>query len=135
MEGEATASGIIGYYHLGIYIGKDADGNGQVIDFTNNSEVRRVHLNVFAGSGSIYRVCYISAPPTYAPEVIVARAATSWKDPKEFDPSYNVVLNNCEHFVTYCTFGRRFSLQVAKGMKTAASAVSAVFAASAALRK
>ncbi|KAI0219322.1 hypothetical protein LSAT2_029111, partial [Lamellibrachia satsuma] len=77
VEGEATASGIIGYYHLGIYIGKDAEGNGQVIDFTNNSEVRRVHLNVFAGSGSIYRVCYISAPTTYAPEVIVARAATS----------------------------------------------------------
>ena len=101
-----VADGLVTYRHLGIYIGND-----EVIDYTSESKVRRISMNHFMENRArpVFRAVYKEAPPAYSPDVIVQRA-------KNFSPSefgeYNLRSNNCEHFVTYCTFGKKFSLQV-----------------------
>ena len=122
-------------FHLGIYLGKDHVGRHQVIDYTNDSKVNRIDLDDFltiSGSsssysssstsrspnrkrknlGSLYRVRYRGISPKYNPEAITIRALQMFKT-NDFG-EYRTVFNNCEHFVTYCTFGKRFSYQIAK---------------------
>ncbi|KAI0219471.1 hypothetical protein LSAT2_028999 [Lamellibrachia satsuma] len=59
------------YYHLGIYLGHD-----EVIDYVNDSAVRRIHLNEFTQDDTrpLYRIRYTDAPPAYEPKKITERA-------------------------------------------------------------
>ena len=103
-------------HHVAIYLGND-----EVIEFMN--ELRRKTLTVFAdGAPSLCRVRYKSLQPTYIPEVIVDRAKAALKNPEKVG-SYDVISNNCEHFVTYCTFGKRLSYQRIMAEKAPAGSV------------
>ena len=120
-----------GAFHVGIYLGKNCEGIHEVIDYTDDSEVHRIHLDDFLTSdgsssssssrskrhkggslGDLYRVRYSGITAKYNPKEVVERALTEFKrnDFGEFD----AIFNNCEHFVTFCTFGKRFSYQIAK---------------------
>ena len=103
-----ASSGVLEYYHLGIYIGKE-----QVIDYTNESTVRRISLIVFTENNTrqLSRIHYLKAPPAFKPDVISQNAAIQFNN-QNFG-TYDLITNNCEHFVTFCTFGKRFSYQVA----------------------
>ena len=97
--------------HVGIYLDND-----EVIEFTN--ELRKTTLAAFIeGAHPLYRVHYKS--PWQPDELgqIMGRAMGAWKD-KEIVGSYDVISNNGEHFVTYCTFGKRLSYE---GIKPKAS--------------
>ena len=102
------------HYHLGIYLGND-----EVIDYVK--EVQRIHLNEFTEDNTrpLYRIRYTDAPPPYEPETITERAMEKYVN-QDFG-NYDVVLNNCEHFVTDCTFGKGFSFQVAKKVRSSSS--------------
>lgn len=43
----------------------------------------------------------------YEPHEIVERANECLKNPHQYD----FLLNNCEHFATYCRYGKVFSMQ------------------------
>jgi len=121
VTGQAS-SGLAIFHHLGIYLGND-----EVIDYTNDSEIRRIHINTFTENRTrpLFRAVYVAPPAAYSPDVIVERAANVWRNPSEFG-EYSVTSNNCEHFVTYCTFGEKFSLQVEEVQKAAAMATAAI---------
>ena len=108
-----ASSGVLEYYHLGIYI-----GNEEVFDYVNDSTVRRISLIVFTENNTrqLSRTHYLKAPPANKPNVIIRNADIMFRT-KGFG-TYDLITNNCEHFVTFCTFGKRFSFQVAKTVKS-----------------
>ena len=110
-----STGGLLEYYHLGIYLGGRTQ---EVIDYTNDSEVRRIRLTVFTENDTrpLYRIRYTNAPPASRSSEIVERAVTQFRY-KEFG-QYDEITNNCEHFATYCTFGKTFSCQVAKVVRS-----------------
>ena len=97
--------------HVGIYV-----GNGEIIDFAN--ELRKVTLAVFTEGESLSRVQYTQPPPDCDPEQVVQRALDALKNP-ELVGSYDVISNNSEHFVTYCTFEKHLSYKGVKAAKEA----------------
>ena len=85
-----------------------------MIDYVNDSIVRRIHMEAFTEEGTrpLYRIHYVDAkPPKKPPQNIIETAANAVKN-QNFG-EYSVVTNNCEHFATFCTFGKCFSYQVA----------------------
>ena len=108
-----ASSGLLEYYHLGIYL-----GNEEVIDYTNDSKVRRIKLSVFTENNTrqLCRIHYLKAPPANNADAIIENAALHFKN-QDFG-TYDLITNNCEHFVTFCTFGKRFSFQVAKTVQS-----------------
>ena len=93
------------FRRVAIYVGND-----EVIEFTTN-QLRRITLTQFsAGTESLSRILYMSPWQTLKPEEIVGKANATLNDP-EMVGSYDVISNNSEHFVTYCTFGKRLSYQ------------------------
>ena len=109
-----ASSGLLANCHLGIYL-----GNEEVIDYTIESTVRKISLEVFTENNTqeLYRINYKKAPAAYKPEVIMETAMYKYSN-QDFG-HYNAITNNCAHFVTYCTFGKRFSLQIDKTVKSA----------------
>ena len=107
VKGNAS-SGMLEYYHLGIYI-----ENEEVIDYMSDSKVRRIKLCVFTENNTrqLCRIHYLKAPPAHNADVIIKNAALKFQN-QDFG-TYDLITNNCEHFVTFCTFGKRFSFQVA----------------------
>ena len=116
MKGDAS-SGLLANCRLGIYLGND-----EVIDYTNESIVRNISLEMFTENNmqELYRVNYKKAPAAYKPEVIIETAMYKYNN-QDFE-QYNEITNNCEHFVTYNTFGKSFSFQTDKAVKTVKSA-------------
>lgn len=80
------------YSHHGIYI-----GNGEVIAY-DDSIVKSCSLEEFADGDGILRV---EEKAIYSPDRIVSRA---WSRVGETD--YNLIVNNCENFATWCRCGR-----------------------------
>ena len=70
----------------------------QLIDFTEGD------------TRLLYRIQYIKAPTADRPQEIVQRAVRLWNTNEGFG-EYDLTTNNCEHFVTYCTFGKRLSMK------------------------
>ena len=106
------------YYHLGIYLGGERQ---EVIDYINDSTVRRIRLTVFTEDNTrpLYRIRYIDASPAYEPEEIISRAVKTFTN-DDFG-TYDSITNNCEHFATDCTFGKKYSYQVAQKVRTITS--------------
>ena len=111
---------LLGIFHLGIYV-----GNGEVIDYTNDSRVHKAHLDDFlrtsssssspntrSGShmGDLLRIHYSGMSGKYNPDVIRERAQREFKS--QTFGEFNTFDNNCEHFATNCVFGVKFSYQV-----------------------
>ena len=93
------------YSHHGI-----ADGNGNVIHFRWNPEIKagvvtKNDLSVFSNGNSI------RVTPTSKPITVLSRAYS-----KIGETGYNLVTNNCEHFAEWCKTGNKKSLQTRKAI-------------------
>lgn len=127
----------VSYLHHGIDIGDGTVVHARPHDFRNpfgSGRVMRTSRDEFA-AGRVVRV--VTEPPAaYPPAEIAARAvAQVGRD------GYHLVVDNCEHFATWCATGRRASRQVdivrgriTAGMARAAAALSARTAVGAAER-
>jgi hypothetical protein len=109
-----------GYWHHGIDC-----GDGTVIHYTGelfdraNAAVRRTTMEQFAKGG---RARVVKSASSFDVEAIMSRAASRLEEMR-----YSTVLNNCEHFVSWCRTGRRESKQVRRAITAATTlAVAAV---------
>lgn len=59
---------------------------------------------------TLFKVVYPPNVKCLPPEVVVAKAKTHMQ--KQDIPEYNLVINNCEHFATYCKTGEADSRQL-----------------------
>jgi len=122
------ADSTVTYLHHGIDIGDGTVVHARPHDFRNplgGGHVVRTSRAEFA-AGRPVRVC-TEPHAAYSPDAIATRAlAHVGRD------GYHLVVDNCEHFATWCATGRRASRQVeivigrvAAGVSRAAAAVSA----------
>lgn len=104
------------YVNYGVYTHHGIDcGDGTVIHLSKEKgRIRRDPIHSFAGGNSIYvKQCKHS----YSPEQVVQRAKS-----KLGETGYNLGLNNCEHFASWCHSGRHHSKQVGNVVEPAAAA-------------
>lgn len=104
--GDHLASQRTGYSHHGIYVG----GN-QVIHYSGFADgmskgaIALTSLEEFSRGNSCQVIRHLVTP--YSPDEVVdrayARLGEDW---------YNLLLNNCEHFATWCVVGLHSSKQV-----------------------
>ena len=102
------------YRHFGVYV-----GNNRVVHFTalgrgretdpNMAYVQETTLEAFlaGGEGSVETGQF----PTFTRDVIIKRARSFVG---KGEGTYNLVLNNCEHFAVWCATGIYYSSQVEK---------------------
>lgn len=102
------------FYHHGIYIGDD-----EVVQFglpsdvySDASKIRvmRSPLKDFCGTASFFEVyCYSKKEKKLkrADDDIVKTALS-----KVGEGNYNIINNNCEHFASFCVFGKSSSPQI-----------------------
>lgn len=98
----------VAYMHHGIDIGDGTVVHARPDDFRNplaGGRVERASMAEFAGGGEV--LVTVEPPASYAPETIVARAISHVGR-----EGYCPVIDNCEHFATWCATGRRTSRQV-----------------------
>jgi len=105
----------LGYYHYGIYIGKDkvihysGVQDDSIFDNTNIS-VQLTDLREGFLRGDLMEVYYPYESPFYRFQV--KRRAKKLLGVHKFrDEEYDLLKNNCEHFATYCYFGEATSSQ------------------------
>ena len=105
------------YKYYGIYAGEGmvihySDKNG---NFGMDIKVRKVSLEDFA-CGDEIKVCYLDAKKytLYSAEKTMKRAYSRLGEKK-----YNLLCNNCKHFVVWCKTGISDSDQVKKAISTA----------------
>lgn len=109
-----------GFTHHGLYV-----GNNEVIHYAGYSsgeesgQVVQTSLAVFC-NGHPCRVVRHSLR-RYAPEQSIERA---WS--RLGEAHYSALLNNCEHFVTWCIQGFHYSAQVQRLLETGLAAGSQV---------
>jgi Lecithin retinol acyltransferase len=94
-----------GYVHFGIFV-----GGGRVVHYAGRLQypqglVEEVSLQDFAAGRPVY---VGSAPNRFASTEDVVRRARS----RLGERSYDVLLNNCEHFCSWCQTGEARSAQV-----------------------
>ena len=88
----------LGFSHHGVYVG------GGVVIANTRDGVAEYSLDDFA-QGS--KICVISEKKNFSRQDIVLRARQ-----RIGEKNYNVITNNCEHFVLWCTQGHSKSVQV-----------------------
>jgi len=88
----------VGYEHHALYI-----GDNRIIHYSNGS-VRRDNLESMDDKFNISEVYMKDSPRLYNLEEVIARAES-----RLGESDYNLALNNCEHFVTWCRSGSRYS--------------------------
>jgi len=102
------AGSTVAYMHHGIDVGDGTVVHARPDDFRSplaGGRVERTSLAEFAGGG---RVLVTTEPPaTYPPDEVVARALDHVGR-----EGYCPVIDNCEHFATWCATGARASRQV-----------------------
>lgn len=120
----------VAYMHHGIDIGDGTVVHARPDDFKNplaGGRVERVSLAEFAGGGEV--LVTVEPPAIYAADVIVARALSHVGR-----EGYCPVIDNCEHFASWCATGRRVSRQVDILLSRIGGAVARVTAAVSARR-
>lgn len=96
-----------GYEHHGLYL-----GDGWVVHYSgeplamSEARVQIDRLDCFAAGDIPHEV---QSPLSFAPERVCARALGRYGEAR-----YNLLTNNCEHFVNWCRSDRQVSLQVRK---------------------
>ncbi len=114
-KGDHLVSPRIGYIHHGLYI-----GSGQVIHYSGFSEIldkgsiEVTSIEDFTQENSCRVKNHLGA--IYDAEERVERAYS-----KLGEDSYNLIFNNCEHFVTWCFNGIKSSSQINSALSTAAT--------------
>ena len=105
------------YYHYGVYV-----GNGAVIHFndpdpehTSKSKARiiKTSLEDFADGDTVFIEPVDEKTQHNSPEMTAQRAEVLL----QFPNSYNVAINNCEHFANECRYNRKKSSQMSKFIK------------------
>ncbi|WP_449432128.1 lecithin retinol acyltransferase family protein [Pseudomonas putida] len=95
-----------GYLHHGIYA-----GNGRVIhyaglcDFLRYGPIEEVSLSHFAGHHDVWSMAQPESD--YRSQQVIARARGRIGECR-----YKLLTNNCEHFCTWCLYGKARSEQV-----------------------
>lgn len=84
----------IGFTHHGLYV-----GNGRVIHYSQGS-VQSDTLEDFSEARSIYVKSEMDSPLKYSRSRVVSRAES-----RLYESEYNLVFNNCEHFVLWSRSG------------------------------
>jgi hypothetical protein len=98
----------VAYMHHGIDVGDGTVVHARPDDFRNplaGGRVERTSLTEFAAGGAVLVTTEPAA--AYPPENVVARALAHVGR-----PGYCPVVDNCEHFATWCATGERSSRQV-----------------------
>jgi len=114
--GDHLVSPRIGYDHHGLYM-----GGGKVIHYSGFSEVldkgsiEITSINDFTQGNGCYVKSHLVA--IYDAEERIERAYS-----KLGEDSYNLIFNNCEHFVNWCFYGFKTSSQVNDVVSTVAIA-------------
>lgn len=97
------------YQHHGIDCGDDT-----IIHYSKareEAEIACTSYDAFAWHNPVYTV---RKSLIYAPDVVIERATS-----RLGERQYDLLLNNCEHFATWCTTGRSESRQLASfGLRT-----------------
>ena len=83
-----------GYTHHGLYYGQK-----KVIHYTGDRVVID-SLQAFSGGEKILKKNWLESPASYSSTEILARAISRMGENK-----YNLIFNNCEHFVRWCRRG------------------------------
>ncbi|KAB7653422.1 lecithin retinol acyltransferase family protein [Plesiomonas shigelloides] len=106
IKGDHLVSSRLGYQHHGLYI-----GNGKVIHYSGFSELfdkGSIQITTLDDFGQGHSVSVINHPISiYDANERVERAYS-----KLGEDSYNLIFNNCEHFVNWCFNGFKTSSQV-----------------------
>lgn len=104
--GDHLVSGRMGYEHHGLYIGSE-----KVIHYAglsagmNKGSIEVTSLKEFAQGNSVRtKSSYFSR---YTPSERVARAYS-----RVGEDEYNILTNNCEHFVCWCFYNLKISNQI-----------------------
>ena len=84
----------IGFTHHGLYI-----GDGMVIHYSDGI-IKYDSIEEFSGGRNIYIRSELDSPMKYSRNKIVERAKR-----RVYECNYNLVINNCEHFVLWCRSG------------------------------
>lgn len=102
------------YYHHGIFIGQEEG----VIHFGGvnkaNAGIKKDDLFAFIGVNfkpanvKIFRIVYQNV--TLSPEMVINNAYWYWNNPETWK-SFDILMNNCEHFATRCKIGTPASKQ------------------------
>jgi hypothetical protein len=117
--GDIILSDRLIYQHYGVYAGNDrvihyASENG---DFGFDVKVRETSLAQFAQGGDCKIVMFTEnrdGSKHFSPKETVRRARS-----RIGEESYNLLFNNCEHFVLWCKCGKSKSIQVEKAVTAA----------------
>jgi hypothetical protein len=111
-----------GYWHHGVYVGKD-----RVVHYSGFSgglwqcgPVEEVSLAQFA-RGHAVRIIEHPEPP-YSPAEIVRRARS-----RIGENDYRLLTNNCEHFCNWCLSGVSHSAQVQRPLRLPFRVLNALF--------
>lgn len=84
----------VGFTHHGLYI-----GDGMVIHYSDGI-IKYDSIEEFSGGRNIYIRSELDSPMKYSRSKIVERAKR-----RLYECDYNLVINNCEHFVLWCRSG------------------------------
>jgi hypothetical protein len=113
------------YMHLGVDLGGGSVVHARPDDFRapfGGGRVVRSTLAEFAATGAVRTVT--EPPASFSPEEVARRAEAAVGR-----PGYCPVVDNCEHFATWCATGRRSSRQAEIVLSRLSSAVGRVTAA------
>ncbi|WP_139488081.1 lecithin retinol acyltransferase family protein [Brevibacillus dissolubilis] len=88
----------VGYEHHGLYI-----GDNRIIHYSNGA----IREDELAAMGNLLNVSEIKgkdSPCLYDTDMVISRARS-----RLGETEYNLLFNNCEHFVTWCRSGGKFT--------------------------
>lgn len=114
------------YTHYGIYV-----GNNRVVHFSGpvgddiggvNTRIRKTLLKDFARGDTFYVQVINEKKRKFSPFEVIKRANSCVGLDEVVGGKYNFMLNNCEHFATWCVYGVGMSHQIHKIGKKAVNA-------------
>lgn len=108
------------YRHYGVFVGDDTviHYSGQPENFTE-AQIEKIELTDFMGDAKKVKKDNCK-PRYYSRDEIVERAYSKLNTGKN---EYDIVSNNCEHFVRWCQTNEKTSKQVDQTAKVAAGGI------------
>lgn len=100
--------------HYAVFIGYQ-NGRFAVIENQTGFGIRIISLQQFLNEGNFKRIRKLNGNP----EIVLRNINIVWQR----NESYNLLLNNCEHFANEVTTGTAYSSQIRKGVGLAVAGV------------
>lgn len=118
--GDHLVSTRLGYTHHGLYLGSDLVIHySGLADGLSSGAIEITTLKDFCGDGGVSTRSHPFAAHTIAQRIARAKSRLG-------EDRYNVVTNNCEHFVNWCIDGAATSQQVTRAWSAVASTLGTV---------